>query len=401
MGLVLSLLLVSWVPRVQIDNGRVVIDAAALESRPVTYLHGPWRYRADSGDDSVAWASPMLDDTDWALVNPVMPNGAPDGWQGAGWFRMRMVLPNEWVNRPMALWFVRIGETEVFVDGERIEAFGEPRLGENELAQVSFAPAAFPVTFRRSEVVVAFRLAAPNRMLDFISSNEGTCAVGVGLASSIPAERKDNIDVIRRYRFFIGVSFALGLLHLLLFVFLPERKENLQYALATFAVCGLSYFVETRVTPTSIDYFLTATMLFKVCIIALVLFGVKFFYAILGDPPTVLFKAYVIVGVVLALAVNWVPVTAIYVYAVYGVFEQIRLTLVANVRGLRDAWLLAIGVMLSGVSALFQMVPELLDTQMPRSTRIPLWLLGHARNDVRVPGEGLRADLSRSSPASR
>ena len=369
MTLSVSLFMVAWaglVPQQTIAEGRVSVDAQAIDELTAVGLRGAWRYHPG---DEAEWADPGFDDSDWALLDPVMPDGRPKDWSGIAWFRLRIAVPDNLVNRPIALWLVPIGAFEVFIDGERVGTLGDP---DDVLAgtdpKVSYVARPLPVTLHRSEVVVALRFATSDAFLTAMAGQKGglhTCAAAIGLAEKIGEKNIRAMRIVRLYRFFIGVSFALGLLHFLLFLFLPERKENLQYALATWAVCGLAVSIEVRALPVSVNYFLTAFFSFKFCIIAIVVFGVKFYHAVLGDAPGPVFKTYVILGVALALGSYWVPIWCLYLYGVFGVFEQIRLTMVANLRGLRDAWILAVGVTLSGVGALFQMVPPLLGLPLP------------------------------------
>ena len=367
MGLLTSLMTVAlagWAHHQDITNGWVTLDAAVISAASDSVgLSGRWRYH--SGDQP-EWANPKFDDRDWAWLDPVMPDGTPSDWSGIGWFRLRVSVPDELLGRPMALWVVPMGGIQVFVDGAQVGAIGDPaRVHAGEAPMVSFIPKAIPITFRRPETVVALRFSTPARLAHQVLGDGSTCAVGVSLASRIAELNRTHFSVVRLYRFFIGVSFALGLLHFLLFVFLPERKENLQYALATWAIGGVSLFVESRAVPVSTDYYLWSLFGFKVCIIAVCVFGVKFYHAVLGDPPRLLFKLYVVVGLLIATVAYWLPVQVIYAFAVYGLVEQARLALVANMRGLRDAWMLALAVTVSGLGAMFQMMPELFGVPLP------------------------------------
>ncbi len=349
--------LATWAPKQSIVEGRVAVDAQTLNSVPTVDLPGEWRFHPG---DRREWADPGFDDSGWRFLDPSLGHGVPDDWSGIGWFRLRIAIGHDLVNRELALWLLRLGAVEVFIDGEKVGGFGDPdAVLAGDKPEVSIDRSPVVARFRRPEALVAIRFAAPPAIVKWLAGQGTPCAASIGLASNIPAREVHSRRVMQLYWFFIGVSFALGLLHFLLFVFLPTRKENLQYALVTWAMGGLSLFIATRAVTVSTEYFLIASTAFKVCVLAVSVFGVKFYHAVLGDPPRPLFKAYVILGVVTAFAAFWVPFWGIYLYAVYGVFEQVRLTTVANMRGLRDAWLLAAGVAMSGVGALIQMLPEL------------------------------------------
>ncbi|MEM7676054.1 MAG: ATP-binding protein [Myxococcota bacterium] len=249
---------------------------------------------------------------------------------------------------------------EIFIDGERLGLFGDPSAPPDDLdLKVTFLKSPVPVTLRRSEVLVAIRFSMPAAISTVITKGVAAehCAVGVSAADVIQSEADNELWTIRLYRFFIGVSFALGLLHFLLFVFLPERKENLQYALATWAVCALSICVEVRFVPVTVGYFQAAAIGFKLALLFLSIFFVKFYHAVLNEPARPMFIAYVITGLIMAVTVAWIPVTAIYLYATVGIIEQGRLAIMANMRNVRDAWLLGLGILSSGVGAVVQMSP--------------------------------------------
>ncbi len=349
----------------RIVDGQVVLDAETLENHEAINLQGQWRF---SHEDKPDFARPGYPDAGWALRDPTKP---PDpGEQGVSWYRIRVEIPKGVRRERLALWVVPMGAYELYVDGRRVGGVGDPSADggfsqPDDRLLVSMTADVYEVTFGKQTAVIALRFRPSSALAHTLGDDNGGAAMAIGFASKISSRRLHGLQVVRMYRSFIGISFALGLLHFLLFVFLPERKENLQYALATWSVCGLSVSIEARTMPISPEYFIFAHVAFKFCIVGVSVFGVKFYHAVLGDPPRPLFKLYLALGIVLALGSYWVPVVAVYVYSVYGVFEQIRLTMVANLRGMRDAWLLAVGVSLSGIGALLQMVPILLGAPLP------------------------------------
>ena len=84
-----------------------------------------WKYHP--GDDP-EWANPTFDDTGWESTNTLMfrPELPESGWEGIGWFRLRLSVPDErlW-NMPLALHVLfQAGASEIYLDGELIYKFG-------------------------------------------------------------------------------------------------------------------------------------------------------------------------------------------------------------------------------------------------------------------------------------
>lgn len=364
MAPVVSLLLASLVGAggtPSIVDGRLAVDAESLARRTFVELGGQWRYQ---DGDNLRWSDPGFDDSGWGTRDPTTAGGRSDAWEGVGWFRARLVIPEALVGQPMALWVTPIGALEVYVDGRRVYAHGDPGAREDaERLPVRLRNIPVNVVFLRSEVLVAIRLAASPRLVG--AMKDSLCDVGLGLGSKVVNEAQARLQVVRLYWFFVGLSFALGLLHLLLFFFLPERKENLQYAVTTWALCVLSVTVEAEGLEASPTYALFTFALFKICLLVLVIFGTKFYHAVLGERPGRFFYAYVVVGVFIGLSALWVPRWVVYLYAVYGLIEQVRLALLANVRRMQDAWLLAVAVAMSATGGLLQMVPSMLGYELP------------------------------------
>ena len=69
----------------------------------IIYLAHPsanirWRYNAG---DSIIWASPDFDDSEWELVNPYLEMSTPEAknWMGIGWFRKVIRIDSSLQNR--------------------------------------------------------------------------------------------------------------------------------------------------------------------------------------------------------------------------------------------------------------------------------------------------------------
>lgn len=87
--------------------------------------------------DSLAWAAPDLDDSDWTAWRP--DSGRIfDDWPGVGWFRLTVTVPPGYDGRPLHLGIDAMGAVEIFLDGERVPTAGRP--GADPTAEVPRPP---------------------------------------------------------------------------------------------------------------------------------------------------------------------------------------------------------------------------------------------------------------------
>jgi len=99
-------------------TGRAAGAARLSEGRSV-YLYADWRY---SPGDHAEWADPWFDDSSWEKANPYkLPE---DGWEGIGWFRLRVVVDTTLLHTPLSLSVVQAGASEVYLDGALMQSIG-------------------------------------------------------------------------------------------------------------------------------------------------------------------------------------------------------------------------------------------------------------------------------------
>ena len=99
------------------------LPAAAQAGADSVALDGPWRFR--QGDDA-AWANPALDDRAWRTV------AVPGEWEaeigdydGFGWYRREVVLPDGMRGAPVGIRFGTVGDAfELYWNGVRVAGAG-------------------------------------------------------------------------------------------------------------------------------------------------------------------------------------------------------------------------------------------------------------------------------------
>lgn len=240
-ALSLAALAVAEVPASESETATaVVLDRAVLEDGWASVK--TWRFRA--GDDP-SWAQPRVDDSDWEAVEPGLfrrGEPLPDGWRGIGWLRARLRVTPDLVGVPVALRLWDWGAAEVFLDGRRVAAAGavgpDAASTEPRFQQVP----AVVVFDRAGDHLLAVRFA--NHLIPAFLRIHESSDVWVHFSSPehamerlLARSRANN----RLIAWFCGLYLAFALLHLLLFLFYPAMRANLDFAGLGFVTTGLVY----------------------------------------------------------------------------------------------------------------------------------------------------------------
>ena len=218
-----------------------------------------WKY--SPGDDP-RFADPQFDDRAWETI----PNTAFDldhlpknGWQGIGWFRLRVQVAPEAANEQLALLMWHWGASEVYLDGRLINRFGT--VGASATTEQAFNPNGLPVgiSFGTSGThVIAVRHSAmvfrdpTSSWTQWLAKQERHIdterLLGVGFKMSLaPAGsfRQHNATSFREVGtrlFRTGLLLTIGVLFLLLYFFYPRRSAALFFGIFAFCI-GVNHFV--------------------------------------------------------------------------------------------------------------------------------------------------------------
>jgi serine phosphatase RsbU (regulator of sigma subunit) len=200
----------------------------------------PAAWRQIEGDDP-AFASPAFDDSAW---QPRRSWWLREGWPGIGWFRLRIVVGPELVGEPLGLFLTQAGASELFLDGEPLVSYGtidaDPDAGATR-GLVPLQPHIFTLS-QPGEHLLAMRYANPRfRQLQRVGRGAGFRA-RIGRSEAMLAELADGARwQSGNLGLFSGIFLSFGLLHLLLFAFHRDSRENLWFA-ALCADCALLVF---------------------------------------------------------------------------------------------------------------------------------------------------------------
>jgi PAS domain S-box-containing protein len=334
--------------------GALVASRAAAQE----WIRTPFQARA--GDDP-SWASPATDDSGWQEIGSVLRPGATvAGWSGIGWFRLWIDVPAELAGGPAPLYGQFVGAAEIFVDGARQLTIGDPAA----VLATGSTPVDFDagtprwIRFRgpgRHLIAVRFasRHVAAMQRIDFPAGFR--IALGQPPASVLSAEALGQLFNAG----FIGATVALVVLHLLLFLFHRDRRENLYYALAALGVAALAASqLVLRFASSAIEVELL-TGAFGAAIALSNVLLLRFYYAVSSPRLPRRYWAILVAGCGVALFAWTTPRLLVYGFGTLVAIEQARVLVTAVARGVNGAWIIAIGGALWVGGAVIQMLGDM------------------------------------------
>lgn len=151
----------------------------------------------------------------------------PPGWNGLGWFAVWVRADRGLVNQELALRINHDGASEIYIDGKPIGGYG--KVGNSKENMEAIRPP-------RELIPVWFADTIPHLIIIRYSNFDSTYPDFYGFQLSIGdydllAKRMRNYnDLLNAVPLFAAAQLILALLHFFFFLFYPERKLNLNYA---------------------------------------------------------------------------------------------------------------------------------------------------------------------------
>ncbi len=332
--------------------------SSSVDDNGFTWIRTPFKVHA--GDD-LTWSSLDFDDRDWPAVDSrLLPGTTVKAWDGLAWFRGWVEVPPELSGYPIPILGRFAGVSEVFVDGNRAFAYGDPRaVMANAVTPVDFS-AEMPrwITFPQpGRHLIAVRFASKHltamHRVGFPAGFE--LAWGAETMLSQPMRSPNRIFNPT----FVGAAGALAVLHFLLFLFHRDRRENLYYALAASGVACITVFDGALRRATTASEAIALLGAFSAAITVSAVLMLRFYYALFAPklPRTYwIFAAFAVV----ITATSWTTPRAVaYGFAAIVAIVQFRVLFAAIARGSSGAWIIGAGGVLSLVGAALQMLSDL------------------------------------------
>ena len=216
----------------QLNQGRekpINISAYQLQNASILYFTSGWRY---SSTYTGNWASPGLNDSSWRDINTIRNDSLPSDWKGTGFFRFHFTIDSSLFNKSVYMHIWSAGKQKIYIDGNYISDRSDWRHPEI-------------VTFNRTPDHLLAVMYINNNLMYYKDAgfSEGF-RIGFGNIEEI---MESDLHELRGYSneqmFFTAMTLAFGLLHLILFLFNRQFKENLIYSIFLF-VYAASIFVD-------------------------------------------------------------------------------------------------------------------------------------------------------------
>lgn len=214
--------------------------AAAQAGADSLALDGPWRFR--TGDDA-AWAQPSFDDGSWnTLAVPGEWELALGGYDGFGWYRRQVVLPDALRDAPVGIRFGTVGDAfELYWNGVRVGGAGRlpPR----------FVEGVTPILFLVPDSVLAKAAAGRHtvavRVYNDYAYGGLMMPVRVGRYDTLAAQGSPRAVVIGGL---VSFFLAIGVYHLAFWLRRRAARENLLFAAVCLCVSlyGATYAEEVQ-----------------------------------------------------------------------------------------------------------------------------------------------------------
>jgi len=197
-----------------------------------------WHYHA--GDDP-AYAAPDVDHSQWRKADiRLRPDQVPADWQGIGWFRLRFRVDPSLRGVPLGLLVHQLGAAEVYLDGNLLLTLGT--VDPDPAKAVEYVQRR-PHLFAFDDVdehVLAVRYCHHDPGAYESLGRSGGFLITLSPGNEGMTAWARDAETLSAYQaFFTGVFAVFAILHLLLFVFYPESRENLDFALPRGGIVGI------------------------------------------------------------------------------------------------------------------------------------------------------------------
>ncbi len=236
-------------------------------------LDGLWRYR--SGDSS-AWASPDYDDNDWPVTDPFIQwdQASLLRWDGLGWFRFDFYADSSLWNKTLAIRIEQLGASQVFYNGKLLYSFGEIGSTASEYHPNAMTWWQEIKVDPQYDQIIAVRYANRDwKRLQHMGYMPGFL---ISL-KNINRAFRDAVDVrqtAERQVMFVLIPLILAVVHLSLYGFLRNQRQNLYYAACMLGFAGLTYFIYVQNLVVDVDRIVLYGKLTTLSVGVAILFGV-------------------------------------------------------------------------------------------------------------------------------
>jgi signal transduction histidine kinase len=209
-----------------------------IDSLPVNgiVLDKGWKWQAGDHPD---FAKSTFDDSKWASIDPTKDiMNLPELWKtDIGWIRLRFKVDSSLIHKSMAILIQQTGASEIFINGQLIEKFGEINTKTHKIKAATPINGSF-IGFliqKKEEQVLTVRFAIQKNIsyLNFAQRPNIALSLRVMETSATSLVIENNITSYFDFLRF-GLYLILSILHFTLFWFNKSQKNNLYFFLYAF-----------------------------------------------------------------------------------------------------------------------------------------------------------------------
>lgn len=220
-----------------------------IDSLPVKgiILDKNWKWQL--GDDP-AWGRSDFDDAHWDTLNPTsdmaLLHQLPQ--EGIGWLRIWLQIPAQLRGKPIGMFMLQTGATELFLNGQLVAQNGEISPQKQLKRGVSNKTLPFISLETDSVQLLAVRYAFSTERLRFLKEWRPFLRINIVSAELAEEDRINQVSSSLWGTMLFGIFLALGILQLLLFVASTQQRAALNLGL--FLVTqGITYLIAAPLLP--------------------------------------------------------------------------------------------------------------------------------------------------------
>jgi serine phosphatase RsbU (regulator of sigma subunit) len=358
---ILSINVYGWLNRMV--NGRLLLDEERFHPKhPEVTLDGLWKYHP--GDDST-WASPGYNDSSWVETDPFITWEGPSApeWKGIGWFRFHMYVDSSLWNRTLAIRIHQLGASQIYYNGCLLYGFG--KIGESESTTVDNAMnwwQEFKIDPQKDQLL-AVRYANYDRKKLIKNGYSPGFLISIRELNNAFHTVADVRDYAVRQTVFTLIPLLLFLLHLMLYIFIRNQRENLFYAICMLGFAGLTYFNYERGIVTDVGRILLYSKLNSLSVSVAILFGLLTIYvtSYIKIPKRVWIPLSIFGLITLMIMFGYgsqLISTLNYVFFGYVIFEFILTFSGSTSKSVYGGWILFSGFLILSIFIILQILVD-------------------------------------------
>lgn len=330
-------------------------------------LHFGWRY---AKGDHQTWAEADFDDSDWDVIAGSMgpETFASLDWDGIGWFRYSFEVDDSVQNIPLIMFLAQFGASEIYLDGSLIGAFG--RVHPNETFEALYLIDNLVTSIPLPNLTPGRHVIAV-RFSNFVALSNVFYRMPVGMRFLITEQaygialREKLIRTITFHQMLLVIPLSMSLLHVFLFIFQRNNRENLYYALLALSIAGMICMPMALTFTHDLLPYAAILIAFKLTLALSGIFGLWFIMHFFQGKITPYFRFVVGVGALLILLSFFLPLEVYFVFLLFTYPVAVRTIFQAFCKKRRGAGLVGIGLLVFIGCCVFQIFLELGITDRP------------------------------------